>query len=1110
MEAFVAAVLRRRSVVLLVAVGLAVAGLWAASSLRQEVFPAIETPYLVVTAVWPGADPASVADEVAEPIEDALEGTEGIEHVSSTSVEGLTIVSGEYEFGTDVVDRERRVRDNLAQEDLPDDVEDPEVQRVNPQSAPVFTIALTGGNEADLRTFAEDVLEPRLVTVDGVGQVRVAGGRERVVAVELDPRQSEREDVTAFGVVGALADADLSVPVGSLPEGDREATVRVTGPTDALDVVAAVPVGRGADTASLPPATATVGAGPAASGDPAASDDQAVTDDPAADGEPAAGDGGPGGQGREAGGQRGARSTWSAPIVAGDPDENVRSAPPSPEDVLLEQQLEQLRRLDLEVGDVAAVTFDDRRPDDAISTLGGAPSVTLEVIRQQDANTIEVVDGLQAQLTDVEVPAGITATEIVNQAPDVREAVSDLSTDALIGGALAVLVISLFLGSLRSTVVAGVSIPLSLLVALLAMRVGDLTLNILTLGALSVAAGRVIDDSIVVLENIARLREAGLTRWTAVITGTSQMVPAITASAITSCAVFVPLAFVGGLVGEVFVGFALTIVFALLASLAVAAMVVPALTSVLLPERAAERGLRTSVTSRLAAGALRPALRHRALTVLVALGLLAASAATLQFVPVVLFPAEQVEELEVVAEAPTGTSLEGTAQRIDALEAQLREVPGIERITAVIGSVPGAFGGARGVESATLTVTMADGADEAEVTAAIDTAVAETDLTGAVSPFAGIPGGSDISLQVSGDDFSQVQAAADTLVGALEQVDGLRNVESNLDEAQPEIDVEVDREEAADEGLTPATVAQEIGAMLSETEAATVDIDGDERPVEVSMALGDTVTVEELGELEVAPGVEVSEVATLTEVQGPTAVTRYDDERSAEVSGRITAENAGAVSDVVQQVVAAQDLPPGVSVSFGGITQQLNDSFSSLIGAMGVALVLVYLSLVATFGSLLVPLVMMGSIPLAAIGAFPLLWITGRELGLPTLIGLLMLIGIVVTNGIVLLEFVERLRREGRTTYDALVEAAGTRVRPILMTALTTIFALVPLALGLNEGALLSAGLATVVIGGLISSTALTLVVVPVIYSLVDDLRRWLLRTPQRPDTPTRPDTSPP
>jgi len=989
--------LRFKAVTMLLVALLLAAGTFAVTRLNQELFPSFDVPYLVVTAVQPEAGPAQVAGDLATPIEDVLQSTDGLASVSSTSLEGLAIVSAEYEFGTDMVEREREIRDGIADAELPEDIGTPTVQRISLDSFPIYTMAVFGEDPEATERFVRDELEPQLATVDGIAEVAQTGGSTEVISVVIDPVAVAAAGISVDQVDQALRDANLSVPVGGITVGNTQFPVRVAAGADSLESVAATPI----------------------------------------------------------------------PVIGGDP---------------------------IVLADVATVTVEEQGEGTTISRTDGQPSIGIEIVKEQDANTVATVGRVEDVLASIEVPEGIEIAEVTNQAPQISHAVSDLAREAGLGGVMAILMILVFLRSLRTTLIAAVSIPLSLLVAFILMGVEGVTLNILTLGALSVAAGRVIDDAIVVIENIHRLLEEGRPRTDAVLEGTSQMVPAITASTLTTVAVFLPLAFVGGLVGQVFVGFALTITFALLASLIVAVTVVPVLAELFLRRDDSADGDKEE--NRLKALYRRPlvwALGHRKSTLGVAVVLLFVSLGAAAGVPTNIFPAAEVEALAVQVSGAPGDGLAAMSEDVAGIEEGLAQLDGIERYSTVVGTSDNALqalsgGGGGGSNSATITVALDDGADDEELTDQIEGLIGDSGLAGAVSASAGF-GDNSASIQVTGEDFAAITEGANDLAEAITEVDGLDDVQTNVAGERPELAITVDPDEAATVGLAPAAIADTINDALAASTATAVSINGELRDVVVSLDPDALAGPTALEALPVAPGVVLGDVATDEETSTPVAVTRFDGARSAEVKATITGSNVGEVNADMQTAVDETPLPDGVKTTLGGAASSQSESFAALGVAMLVAVALVYLTMVAAFGSLLTPFVILLTLPLAAIGAFPALLITGRELGLPAMLGLLMLIGIVVTNAIVMLEFVERLKKQGASTYEALLEGPPTRLRPILMTAIVTILALTPLALGLSEGALLSASLATVVIGGLISSTILTLLVIPVVYSLVDGLR---------------------
>ena len=1005
------------------------ASIGAALGLRQELFPSIQPPFVVIVASQPGAGPLSVVEDVSEPIEDAVRTTSDLEQVASNSLEGVSIVFAEYTYGTDVDERLREVRDAIADTDLPEDVATPDVTSITPDALPIYTVALTGGDEGEAADVARDELGPDIERLDGIAEVTVGGGGAEIVEIVLDPERLANNGLTVTDVANAISAADLSTPVGVITEGDATQPVRVAGAQIDIEAIEDVRV-------------------------------------PSSAGAAAAAQGG------------GADQAAEAPDGEGDPQAAQAAAaqePPEP------PRIGQL-------GEVAST----REDTETISRLDGETAVTLQIRKEQDANTVATVDLIEETIEDADLPSAIDTEVIVNQAPEITTGVSDVTRDAIFGAILALIMIIVFLRSWRGTVVAGISIPLSLLAALGLMRLFGVTVNILTLGALAIAAGRVVDDAIVVLENIYRHLEAGLPRWEAVRRGTGEVIGAVTSATLTAVAVFVPLAFISGLVGEVFIGFALTTTFALLVSLFVATAVVPSLGSLLLRRSEAERAdPENSPLRRVVRVPLTWALNHRGITVVVAILALAGSIASLREVPVNLFPSGEAENIVIEVDTDEGTSLQATADAVGRLEDRIEGTDGVEKYTTVIGSssdgISAAFGGGGGGDStATITVAVEDDTDieTAELRDTLNDELDDLNLTGSVVEQSVIPTGSDATVQIIGENFDDVTTVTEEVEDELASLDGLANVTSNLSEARPELTIDVREDDALEAGLNAGAIAQLVGSMLNDTTATSIPAGGNERDVVVTVDPETVNTAEKLRDLPLPGDLTLSDVADIEEGESPAAISRADGDRSAEVSATITAENIGQITADINAVLDDIDPPDGVEIAQVGGNEEIGESFQDLFVTMAIAVGLVYLILVATFGSLATPFVILLTLPLAAIGAFPALALTGRELGLPSMIGLLMLIGIVITNAIVLLEFVEQRRAAGLGVREALIDGAETRVRPILMTALTTMFGLVPLALGLSEGALLSAALATVVIGGLLTSTLLTLIVIPVIYSL--------------------------
>ena len=782
------------------------------------------------------------------------------------------------------------------------------------------------------------------------------------------------------------------------------------------------------------------------------------------------------------------------------------------------------------IDDVGTVELADEATTGYART-NGQPAVTISVSKTSAANTVSVADAVQTKLDEIAArhPDEITIVTIADQSTFILESSEGLLREGGLGAVFAVITIFLFLGNLRSTFVAAVSIPLSILAALVIMQIGGITLNILTLGGLAVAVGRVVDDSIVVLENIYRHRALGHDRLTSVIQGPREVASAITASTLTTVAVFLPLGFAGGFVSQFFLSFSLTVTFALVASLIVALTVVPVLAYFLVRRIGGavdETGEpKNSFWLRLYDPAIRFVLRNRWTrvgTVLVAAALFVASLALVPLLPTSFIDSGSEKIAQVTVAPPVGASSEQVLEQAAKAEEILLADPDVVLVAT---TVPGegdtgfqtvlAAQQGQAANSARMIVRLEDSVDLQAKTQELAESLAPVAVDG-YEVTVGQQGGfssNSLSLIISAEDADVVAQTSEAVLAALEAESGLANLSSDLVKASPEIQVRVDPTRAIAVGSTAAQVGGEVRSALTPQPIGRVQFD-DADPVDMVVRV-DPESVTSLEDLRSLPVGTTSKaplgtVAAVEQADVQGRITRIDEAPSATISAEITSGDTGATSAAVQGVIddleADGTIPPSAQVRLAGVTAQQNEAFSGLFTAMGVAILLVYLMMVLTFNSLITPFIILFSLPLATIGAFPALLITDRPIGLSALIGFLMLIGIVVTNAIVLLDLVERLRADGHSTRDALIEGGRTRLRPILMTAIATILALVPLAAGFNEGSIIAAELGTVVIGGLLSSTFLTLLVVPAVYSLVDGLKQRVSRrsAPRSAPVPAR------
>ncbi len=754
-------------------------------------------------------------------------------------------------------------------------------------------------------------------------------------------------------------------------------------------------------------------------------------------------------------------------------------------------------------------------PIATISRTNGKPSVGLAVTKIQGANSVSIAGAVKdlAKLAQAKAGSDVEIVTVLDQSRLIEESIAGLTREGLIGAGAAVLAIWVFLLSFRSTLAVAVSIPLSLLVAVMVLFFQGFTLNILTLGGLTIALGRVVDDSIVVLENIFRHVQEGEAMGPAVLNGTREVSGAIFGATLTTIAVFVPLAFAGGFTSVLFQPFGLTVSVALLASLLVALTLVPVLARLLIIPRArsGERAgaeIHSTWVQRLYTPVLAWSLRHRVWTLVIAAVFFVGSLALVPLIPTTFLPSGGERQFTANVSLPPGT---GTPQELQAkaLEAELvlAGLPNVDVYSTNISLGTGsqnslALGRAiqgQGTSGATFLVHVDPEADIEVVKELARERLAAID--GVLTQVAG--GGSDdansnLQITVRGDDPETVGATAVQVAALARSVEGLRDVSTAAGVRRPELAVRVDPAAALGAGLSGAQLALQLREFAVGQTATQVRLDGGASlDVVVRADPSYFSDIEALRRLPVGTlrTVPLSSIATIEQTLAPTQVTRTDQRPSATITGTITAANTGDVNNAIQEHIDGLALPAGVEVTLGGALRQFSESFNTLFVGIGAAAIAVYIVMVLVMGSVLSPFVIMFSLPLASIGALAALAITGRALGLPALFGFLMLVGIVVTNGIVLVDFVNQLRARGLSVHAALIEGGRLRVRPVLMTAVTTILALIPMSLGFTEGAIIAADLAVVVMGGLISSTVLTLVVVPVVYSIVHGIRA-------RPDPP--------
>ncbi|GAB2537623.1 efflux RND transporter permease subunit [Brachybacterium huguangmaarense] len=1026
--------LANRSFIALVCVVVAILGGISLTTLRQELIPSVTLPQIQIIATSPGSTSEQVRTRLSQPIEQAVRGLENVEATSSSSESGISMVTVELTYGTDIARSANQVDAALSRIDdqLPDGV-DPQVISGGTGDIPAAVLAISSDNDpAVLADRLRSSVVPELERIDGVSSVVVAGAPTEIVRITPDPAKMADAGLADADITTALDASGLSVPGGTVSDGDRS-----------LDVSIGTPLASVEDLQKIE-------------------------------------------------------------VIPGD-GAGARAVP-------------------VPLGDVATV---ERTPQEAtsISRTNGRESLVLVVTATADGNVVDVSDDIAATLEDTLPGVGGDATSdvVFDQAPFIQESILSLAEEGLLGLLFAVAVILVFLRALRPTIVTAISIPLSLLIAFIGMLVSGYTLNMLTLAALTISIGRVVDDSIVVIENITRHLTYGKERSRAIIDAVGEVAGAVTSSTLATVIVFLPIAVVSGMAGELFRPFSLTIAIAMLASLFVSLTIVPVLAywflrvprgavvpadpddaaEVARVQAAAEEREERSWLHRVYAPVLHwtQATRlHRVVTLALSALVLVGTVGLVPFLQV-NFLGDTGQNLASYQQTlPAGTSLAQSSDRAAEAEKALGDLDGVQTVQTTIGaSAFGPMGGGGATNEISYSITTDPDADQVALRETILKTLQGLPDAGEVEEQSGGGGGglgaTTVDILVTGPTPEARQKANDAILAQLgDAPGGVAKVASDLQADQPTAVITVDREAAAQRGLTEEAVVGLVAQQLYPSSIGSIEIDDQDLDIYLQQDARPS-TLEDLRGLTIA-GMPLTDVASIDETLSRPEIATQDMQETVTISLTPSGSDTGEATTAAQDAIDAADLPDGASARVGGVAADIGETFGQLGIAMLAAVLLTYVLLVWIFKSLIQPLILLVSIPFAATGALGLLILTQVPLGLPSMIGMLMLVGIVVSNAIVLIDLVNQYRRAGMSLDEAIFQGSSKRLRPILMTAAATIFALLPMAFGLTgQGGFISQPLAVVVIGGLVSSTLLTLVIVPVLYRMAEGfLERGRLR----------------
>ena len=1035
---------RRRVTVAMLMVATVAFGGVGFSRLSVNLLPDITYPTITVRTEYEGVAPLEIERLISEPIEGLVGVVNNVVRVSSISRSGVSDVVVEFGWGTDMDFASLDIREKLDLSNLPRDAGKPFLLRFDPSLDPVLRLAFFGNlSLMEMRRIAEERLRPDLESLEGVAAVRINGGLEEEIQVEVEAQRLAHLGIPIRQVTSRLADENVNLTGGLLKDGEAEFLVRTLNEFQSIDDIGAIIVG-------------------------------------------------------------------------------------------------QIDRAPIKLADVGRV-FSGYRERDLITRINGREGVEVAVFKEGDANTVQVAKVVRERLEDflVENASRLqdSSMEIVfNQATFIQQAVDEVLNTAIIGGVLAVIILFLFLRDLKSTTIIGLSIPLSVVATFFLMFGSDISLNIMSLGGLALGAGMLVDNSIVVLESVQRYRDQGMNALEAAVRGASVVGQAVIAATMTTICVFLPIVFVEGVAGQLFRDQALTITYALVASLVVALMLIPMLSSLSLegmiaqqddlgPERgvkgptlilrlvcALKRGLGRlfytllfplywlfdavfNALNRFYPLLLAWALRRRliVLTVFIALATLVAD--RVRQLGVELIPEMSQGEFLVDLEWRVGTPLEQTAIHVAELDGQIRTLDGIASVFALVGS-SGQTGGTASDKKghiAQLHVQLVPTATEDTTIETVRGLLTEIpDLTFKFSQPSYFSFRTPVEVEISGYSLRTLDLLTSQAVARMRAVPGLTDIRSSTAGGQPEVQIVFDRLRVAELGTTVQNIGELLRNKLQGDIATNLARRDRKIDIRVRADAQERQTINDLMQMVVSPAsypvpVSLESIAEVRTIDGPAEIRRLDQQRVAIISANLDGRDLGSVVADIEDALSDLPLPEGFAISMGGQNEEMVRSFDSMKFALLLAVFLVYLVMASQFESLLHPLVIMFTIPLGIIGSALGLLLTDTTISVVVLIGLIMLAGIVVNNSIVLVDYINYLRRsEGMNKIDAVLRAGTARFRPILMTTSTTVLGLLPMAMGFGEGVEIRAPMAITVIGGLLVSTLLTLVLIPVVYTLFD------------------------
>ncbi|MEL7564769.1 MAG: efflux RND transporter permease subunit [Dehalobacterium sp.] len=1028
---------KRPVTITMIIVAILLLGTISITQLPIDLMPKMELPVAVVMTSYTGAGPEEVESTVTEPLEDVLGTVENVDTISSQSMSGQSIVIVEFSYGTDMnfATLQMREKVDMVKGALPDDANAPTVIKVDMSMMPVTMLGLSGDVDLEqLKSIAENEVQPRLERLGGVASVSVIGGYTREVQVRCDPVKMEAYGIGMSQVSQALQAENMNVASGTVEEGNKDLFIRTMGQFKTIDEI-----------------------------------------------------------------------------------RNVRVSVAGGKSIALK--------------DLADVQ-DTHAEQTSISRMNGAPSVALMVQKQSEGNTVQVASRVakEMEVLSQKLPEGVEFVTVFDQSTFIKQSINTLVEHGILGGLLAVIIIYAFLHSVRSTLIIALALPISIIGIFSVLYGGGLTLNMMSLSGLLLGIGHLVDCSIVVLESVFRYRKDGYSLKDAAIQGASEVGTPVIASTLTVAVVFLPILFAGGMASMLFREMVLTIVSSQSVALLVAVTLVPMLCSkyLVVPNDNLTIDAASAPTKKgffgrkgkkakpgpgmfervenLYGRMLGWALSHRKTVVLAVVAVMVLTVVMIPVVGMEFIPKTDSGEMTIAIELDKGTVLKETDQLVGQIESMISDIPEIKTIFVTVGSGSNAMmmqAGSGTPEVAEIQVQLVDLAEREKNSDQVAEEIRErvkvipgADISVTVSSGMSGTTAAPIAVTLKGDDLDVLKETAAEIKTIVEQVPGTREVESSITVGRPELQLEVNKEKAAMYGLSVGQVASAVRTAFDGNAATKYRTGGEEYDIRVILPEEYRKDISDLMKIKMATptGIQVSlsDVVTVNRETGPTQIDRQDQTRTATINSQIVGRDLGSVTEDIQAKLQDFPLPQDYSIEFGGENEDMAEAFTSLGLALILGIALTYMVMAGQFESLITPFVIMFTIPTMFVGVIGSLLITGRSLSVTAFIGVIMLVGIVLNNGIVLVDYINVLRGRGLNMLDAIKKAGPVRLRPVLMTALCTGLSMMPLAIGAGEGSEVMAPTATVVVGGLTTSTIFTLLFVPVMYSLIMDFSNWV------------------